>query len=107
MSIENIEPVCKFLKLLRACLLIIVAAIIIVVAAAVSDVVHASGLSCKKTFWGDTVCQAHKRADRPVGIQYTIKKDIWGDDVVRENGKLIARCKPTIFGTTECRGTQR
>jgi hypothetical protein len=82
-------------------------AIAVMVTVVVSGNAHASELSCKETFWGDTVCQAHKRADRPVGIRYTIKPDIWGDEVVRENGKVVARCKSTIFGTKECRGTQR
>lgn len=97
MGIEERDPFCKFLR----------TAIIIVIAVAISEGAHASGLSCKETFWGETVCQTHKRADRPVGIRYTIKPDIWGDEVVRKNGKVVARCKPDVFGTQVCLGAQR
>lgn len=100
-SNEEMSRRWKGLKFLWICLLVLV------IAGAVSEGAHARELSCKETFWGEVVCQTHKRADRSVDIRYTIKTDIWGDEVVRENGKVVARCKQDVFGTQACRGVQR
>ena len=72
--------------------------VVVVITVILSWASEAGEVRCRENLWGEIICDGHGFDSR-----YVIKQNIWQEDEIRRDGKLIARCKPDVFGDLVCR----
>jgi hypothetical protein len=78
--------------------MVVIVALIAIVLALISDA-EAGDLRCKESIWGGTTTCRERGDDSRIVIK---KNRLWDEDEIRRDGKLVARCKRTIWGEILC-----